>query len=118
MRPTFHMTPAEIWAASDPAAPYEAPSLATEGFIHCTDGEAELLATANRHYLDDPRPFLALTVDLDSAGSPWRIEDPAGIYPHIHGPIDRVAILGQVPLLRDATGRFTGFGPELASIDV
>ena len=77
MRPTFHMTPVrDLGPHRDPGGPYEAPSLATEGFIHCTDGEDELLATANRHYLDDPRAFVALTVDLDAAGSPWRIEVP------------------------------------------
>ena len=118
MRPTYHMIPAEAWAASDPDVPYEASSLASEGIIHCTDGEAELLATANRHYADDPRAFVTLTVDLDLVGSPWRIEDVAGIYPHVHGPIERAAILGQVPLLRDVTGRFTGFGPGRASIEV
>ena len=111
MRPTFHMVPAEVWAATDPNGPYEASSLVTEGFVHCTDGEAELLATANRHYAADARAFLALTVDLDTTGSPWRIDDPAGIYPHIYGPIERSAILGQVPLLRDHAGQFIGFGP-------
>jgi uncharacterized protein (DUF952 family) len=114
MRPTFHMVPADVWAAADPDAPYEASSLATEGFVHCTDGEAELLATADRHYATDTRAFLALTVDLEATGSPWRIDDPAGIYPHIYGPIERTAILGLVPLLRDAAGQFIGFGPPSA----
>jgi uncharacterized protein (DUF952 family) len=108
MRPTFHIVAAEVWAATDPDAPYEAASLASEGFIHCTDGEAELLATANRHYANDSRDFLALTVDLDATGSPWRIDDPARIYPHVHGPIDRAAIVDQVALTRDVSGRFSG----------
>jgi uncharacterized protein (DUF952 family) len=108
MRPTFHMVAVEVWDASDPTKPYEAASLATEGFIHCTDGRDELLATANRHYADDRRAFLAMTVDLDATGSPWRIEDPAGIYPHIYGPIDRVAFIGSAPLERDGAGRFIG----------
>ncbi len=76
MRPTYHLVPAADWAASDPSIPYAAASLADEGFIHCTDGDDELLATANRHYRDDERAFLVLTVDLDAAGSPWRIDDP------------------------------------------
>ena len=112
MRPTFHMVPAEVWDAADPATPYEAASLASEGFTHCTDGELELLATANRHYSGDPHPFLALTVDLDAAGSPWRIEDPAGVYPHVFGPIDRAAVLRVATLRRDASGRFTGLRPR------
>jgi uncharacterized protein (DUF952 family) len=109
MRPTFHIVTAEVWAASDPDAPYEAASLASEGFIHCTDGEAELLATADRHYGSDSRDFLALTVDLDATGSPWRIDDPGRIYPHVHGPIERAAILDEAALRRDASGRFIGF---------
>ena len=110
MRPTFHLVPAAAWAAGDPSRPYTAPSLETEGFIHCTDGEAAIIATANRHYRDDPRPFLVLTIDLDSAGSPWRIEDPAGIYPHVFGPIDRAAILDRRSLEREPDGRFTDGG--------
>ncbi len=110
MHLTFHLTPAERWAAADPDAPYEAPSLGAEGFIHCTDGEAALLATANRHYRHDPRGFLALTIDLDRVDAPWRIEDAAGIYPHVHVPIDRAAILAIAAVERDADGRFTRLG--------
>jgi uncharacterized protein (DUF952 family) len=110
MRPTFHLSPAERWAAADSSVPYEAPSLASEGFIHCTDGEAALIATADRHYASDPRPFVVLTVDLDAAGSSWRIEDAVGIYPHVYGPIDRSAILEVRPMTRTADGRFTAIG--------
>lgn len=106
MRPTLHLVARDAWLASDPAWPYAAGSLAVEGFIHCTDGEPELLATAERHYRADLRDFLVLTVDLDLAGSPWTIEDPGRIYPHIHGPIDRAAILAVRPMIRDADGRF------------
>ena len=110
MRTTFHLVPAEVWSGTDPTRPYAAVSLATEGFIHCTDGETELIATANRHYHADERPFLALTVDLDRAGVPWTIDDPGRIYPHIHGPIDRAAIRDARPVLRDGDGRFVRLG--------
>lgn len=111
MRVTFHLTSAERWAAADPDVPYTAPSLETEGFIHCTDGAGELLATAERHYRDDPSAFVALTVDLDAVGSPWRVEDARGIYPHIFGPIDRAAILGVARVTRDHDGRFLALEP-------
>ena len=110
MRPTYHLVPAAAWAASDPSIPYAAASLADEGFIHCTDGDDELLATANRHYRDYDRDFFVLTVDLDAAGSPWRIDDPGRIYPHVFGPIARTAILDVRRLERDADGRFTAIG--------
>ena len=109
MRPTFHLTPRAWWEAADSDASLTAPSLVTDGFIHCTDGVAEMVATANRHYAADPRDFVVLTVDLDAISSPWRIEDRDRIYPHIFGPIDRAAIVAAVPAPRDADGAFLSF---------
>ncbi len=109
MRLTYHLVPANDWAATDPDRPYQASSLAQEGFIHCTDGASEMVATANRHYRNDPRAFLVLTVDLDAVGSPWRTEDERGIYPHVFGPIDRAAVSRIVAAPRDADGLFLPF---------
>lgn len=109
MRTTFHLAPKTAWEASDPDRPYAAASLATEGFIHCTDGVDEMVTTANRHYADEPGEFVVLTVDLDATGSPWRIDAPGTPYPHIHGPIDRTAIIGAVRIPRSADGRFERF---------
>ena len=109
MRLTYHLTPLEWWEATPPDAPLTSPSLAAEGFIHCTDGAAAMVATANRHYRDDPRPFLVVTLDLDLVGSPWQLDDPGRIYPHVHGPIDRSAIVAVTPAPRAADGEFLGF---------
>jgi uncharacterized protein (DUF952 family) len=106
VRLTFHLVPVAAWEASDPDRPYAASSLSTEGFIHCTDGGGEMVATANRHYRDDPRAFVVLTIDLDATGSPWRIEDERGIYPHVFGPIDRAAVLRVAPMPRQPDGLF------------
>ena len=110
MRATYHLTPAEWWAAADPASPLGAPSLASEGFIHCTDGAEEMVATANRHYAEDPRDFVVLTIDLKRVTSAWTVDDPGRIYPHVHGPIDRAAIVKVVPAPRDGSGAFLPFG--------
>jgi len=107
-RLSYHLVPADAWAATDRNRPYAAGSLASEGFIHCTDTETELVRTADRHYHDDPRPFVALTVDLDRVTAPWRVDDPAGIYPHVFGPIDQAAIIGVDSLVRAPDGRFIG----------
>jgi uncharacterized protein (DUF952 family) len=106
---TFHLTPVAWWDAADPGAPLEAPSLVTEGFVHCTTGATEMVATANRHYRADPRPFVVLTIDLDRLTSPWRVDDPGGIYPHVFGPIDRTAIVDVRPMPRAADGTFRPF---------
>ena len=108
MRPTYHLVPTEVWDAADAGAPYAPPSLTTEGFVHCTDGVAALLATGDRYYRDDPRSYVVLTIDLDRAGSPWRFDDGGPPYPHVYGPIDPAAILEVHDARRDETGSFTG----------
>jgi len=118
MRTTFHLVPADDWAARDRTAPYSAPSLASEGFIHCTNGAAAMVATANRHYAADPRSFLVLTVDLEATGSPWQFDDAAGIYPHIYGPIAPAAVLSEQPIPRRADGTFQAFGGDLGGVRV
>ena len=111
-RPTFHLVPVEVWDAADATEPYVAASLASEGFIHCTDGRDALLATAERHFRDDPRDYLVLTIDLARVGSPWRIDDAAGIYPHVYGPIERSAVVAIATMERDPVGRFVAIGRD------
>ena len=115
MRPTYHLVPAVHWAAASATDPYVAPSLDDEGFVHCTDGAEQLVRPANRYYRADPRPFVALTVDLDAIAAPWSIDDPARIYPHIHGPIERRAIIAVAPVDRDPHGRFLAIGQGTSS---
>ena len=111
MRETFHLVPETVWAIRDPASPYEAASLATEGFVHCTDGEQALGVTFDRYYAADPRAFMALTVDLDALDVPWRYDVAGSPYPHIYGPIRPEAVCGVSRVDRDADGRFAGLTP-------
>jgi len=107
-RPTLHMVPAAVWDGRDTVEPYAPAAYADDGFIHCTDGDAGMVATANRFYRDDPRTFLVLTVDLDATGSPWRFDDPERRFPHVYGPIAPASILEVRQMVRDADGEFTG----------
>jgi uncharacterized protein (DUF952 family) len=109
VRPTLHLVARDAWEAArsaNPDAPYQHPSLEAEGFIHCTDGDEAMAATANRHYAGDPRDFVVLTVDLDMVGSPWRYDDPGSPYPHVYGPIERTAIVAVRPMPRAPDGTF------------
>jgi uncharacterized protein (DUF952 family) len=115
MRETFHLVPEAVWTTSDPGTAYEAASLEGEGFIHCTDGVAPLGVTFDRYYADDPRPFLALTLDLDALDVPWRYDVAGSPYPHIYGPIARTAVLDVSRVERDAVGRFAGLSPAVAA---
>jgi uncharacterized protein (DUF952 family) len=103
---TFHLLPAATWASVDATAPYAAASLEHEGFIHCTDGVEALGATFDRYFLSDPRPFVALTVDLDALDVPWRYDVPGSPYAHIYGSIEREAIVGVSAVVRTPDGRF------------
>jgi uncharacterized protein (DUF952 family) len=111
MRETYHLVPEEIWTAADPEAAYEGASLATEGFIHCTDGVVALGETFDRYYAADPRPFLALTLDLDALDVPSRYDVPGSPYPHVYGPIARAAVVVTSRVERGPDGRFEGLSP-------
>jgi uncharacterized protein (DUF952 family) len=111
-RPTLHLVPETTWIAHDPSVPYLPAAYPEDGFVHCTDGDEAMLAVANRFYRDDPRAFLLLTVDLDLAGSPWRFDDPAGIYPHVYGPIDPACVLEVRRMRRGAGGVFEAIDPR------
>lgn len=111
-RPTLHMVPAAVWAGRHPDEPYLPAAYPEDGFVHCTDGDAGMVETANRFYRDDPRPFVVLTVDLEATGSPWRFDDEAERFPHIYGPIDPAAVLDVRRMVRDADGTFTGIAAE------
>ena len=111
MRETFHLVSEADWTAADPAAPYEAASLESEGFTHCTDGIVPLSITFDRYYAADARPFVALTLDLDALDVPWRFDVQGSPYPHIYGPIQRSAVVGLSAVERTPDGRFAGLTP-------
>jgi uncharacterized protein (DUF952 family) len=111
MRETFHLVPEAVWEAADVDLPYEAASLASEGFIHCTDGVDALGVTFDRYYAGDDRPFLALTLDLDVLDVPWRYDVAGSPYPHIYGPIQRSAVVAVSVVGRTPDGRFESLSP-------
>ena len=92
----------------EPAAPYLPAAYEADGFIHCTDGDDEMVVVANRFYRADPRVFLLLTLDLDRTGSPWRFDEAGSPYPHIYGPIDPVSVMEVRRMARTDDGTFTG----------
>jgi uncharacterized protein (DUF952 family) len=107
-RPTLHLVPEAAWDARDPAAPYLPAAYEQDGFVHCTDGDDEMIAVANRFYRDDPRAFLLLTLDLELTGSPWRFDEPGSPYPHIYGPVAPASVMEVRRMVRDGDGAFTG----------
>ncbi|MBI2755494.1 MAG: DUF952 domain-containing protein [Chloroflexi bacterium] len=103
---TFHLTSASWWEAADPSLDYVPEPFEREGFIHCTDGEANLVATANRYYREVRGAFVALEIDRAVVRAPILYEDAARIYPHVYGSLNRDAVLRVRAVQRAADGSF------------
>jgi uncharacterized protein (DUF952 family) len=107
---TYHLTPRAYWEAQPPDADYTPEAFAADGFIHCTTGAHNLIDTANCYYRDDPRDFVAVLIDLSKVRAEVRIEgataQAAGIYPHIHGALNRDAVVDVQSLIRTGSGEF------------
>jgi uncharacterized protein (DUF952 family) len=116
----LHLVPAEAWRAKGPGEPWSPPSLATEGFVHCTDDDDTLLRVANTFYRDEPGDLLVLSLDVDRLTSPtvWEAAMPAPPegaqdvrFPHVYGPIDEASVVGVRRMLREVDGTCRGYGP-------
>lgn len=110
-RMIFHVVPADRWTAGAPA-PYAPASLSEEGFVHCSASEAAALAVADARYRGVPGALLVLTVDPSRLAAEVRWEEAGGTsYPHVHGPLEREAVVAVSTVVRDGTGRATGLAP-------
>ncbi len=103
---THHLTPEEVWARQAEAKTYEPEAFAADGFIHCTDGETDLLKVGSQYYRSDRRPYVVLDIAVDRVVPPVRYEDAGRIYPHIFGPLNRDAVVGVRRAVRLADGTF------------
>ena len=88
----YHLVLPEKWAAFDSDL-YEAESLYTEGFIHCSFA-SQLDEVVERYYSSAER-VVVLEIDTDLLMSRTLNEMSTGheIYPHVYGPINRKAIV-------------------------
>ncbi|MFN6962450.1 MAG: DUF952 domain-containing protein [Pyrinomonadaceae bacterium] len=88
----YHVVLPEVWDDFR-GAWYEADSLATEGFIHCSFAE-QLDGVLARYYSGEPR-VKVLEIEPSKLISKLIVEPSTGgeSYPHIYGPINREAIV-------------------------
>lgn len=89
----YHIVTPENWEKQKSEAEYEAESLQSEGFIHCSY-ENQLEAVLERYYKGVER-ILILTIDPGLLTSELIAEPSTGgeVYPHIYGKINRAAIV-------------------------
>jgi uncharacterized protein (DUF952 family) len=105
----LHITTDAGWAAAQETGSLVAPSLADEGFIHCST-RAQVEATANRIFRGSG-DLLLLEVDPDRLTSAlkWeRAKDVGEEFPHIYGPLNVDAVTGTLVLPETADGYVLG----------
>jgi uncharacterized protein (DUF952 family) len=103
-----HITSRGAWQRARLAGEYTAPSLATQGFIHCSaPTEAQLIAVANAVYAGQPDLALLL---IDPERLTARLEyeefETSGLsFSHVYGPINLPAVVQVVdfPARPDST---------------
>ncbi|MFI6684691.1 DUF952 domain-containing protein [Streptomyces sp. NPDC050485] len=107
----LHVVPLDEWSAH-PGLPYAPPSLAAEGFVHCSADESAALAIADARYRDVAGPLLVLCVDESALSAELRWEGTRDtVFPHVYGPIERAAVTAVLEVRRDAEGRAVDLAP-------
>ena len=88
----YHIVSADAWDRFTGAL-YEADSLSTEGFIHCSFREQ--LGDVIERYYKETKNLVILEIDSMKLSSKLVVEPSTGgeKYPHIYGPINVDAIV-------------------------
>lgn len=103
-----HIVAQDAWEQAQKVGIYEAPSLQTEGFIHCST-LSQVVATASRFYRGI-QGLVLLYIDVTKLDSDLIYEQaPHGdeYFPHLFGPLNLDAVFRVEPFVPDATGAFT-----------
>jgi uncharacterized protein (DUF952 family) len=90
----YHITTESEWEAARTNGLYVSPSLAEEGFIHCS--QAEQIAGVLERYFTGKTNLVKLSIDTDKLSSRLIYEwspSIADTFPHIYGPININAVL-------------------------
>ncbi len=81
--PVFHLTTPAAWEEAQTSGLVTPPSLAEEGFIHCSTDE-QLAGTIERHFAGvDELRLLELDPALDQELR-WEESRPGQVYPHLY----------------------------------
>jgi uncharacterized protein (DUF952 family) len=111
----LHITSRAEWKEAQVRGEYIAPSLKTEGFIHCST-EKQVVPVANAFY-HGKNDLVLLVLNESELKPQLKWEAPAGpsaagisesdSFPHVYGPINLNAVASVVDLVPDPAGTFT-----------
>jgi uncharacterized protein (DUF952 family) len=89
----YHIALPEVWEKFKGRPSYQPPSLAAEGFIHCS--YAEQVDAVLRRYFRGVERVLLLKIDTDKLLSKL-VEEPSTnneVFPHIYGRLNHNAVV-------------------------
>lgn len=90
----YHVTTKDEWKQAVQQGFYEAPSLKSEGFIHCS--ESQQVAGVLQRYYSGKTDLLKLVIDTDKLTSRLQYDVAPSInelFPHVYGPINLDAVI-------------------------
>jgi uncharacterized protein (DUF952 family) len=111
MKTILHITTRAAWESAKLGGAYEAPSLTTEGFIHCSTLQ-QVVATANA-FFRGARDLVLLVIDEASVTAHVKHEPPAeggrsdALFPHLYGPLNLDAVVRVADFPPNADGSFS-----------
>ncbi len=101
----YHLTSGSELRAGCTSDAYAPARLPEDGFVHCSEGVDVTLAVASDYFVSLDEPLFVLEIDPSKLAAQLRFEAPAPIpgggrqhpedaetFPHVYGPIERVAI--------------------------
>jgi uncharacterized protein (DUF952 family) len=95
----YHVTTAAEWKAAQEKGFYEHPSLAAEGFIHCS--QEHQVAGVLERYFAGKTDLVKLVIDTDKLTSKFVFDwspSTADTFPHVYGAINTDAVVDRVIL--------------------
>ena len=113
----LHIAEREAWREAQAAGSYEADSLTSEGFIHCSKPE-QISAVANRYYRGRT-DLVLLYIESERVNAEIRYENLEGgeeLFPHIYGPLNLDAVIEDA-VIEDAVIEAETFAPKSNKID-
>lgn len=111
----YHITTADAWEDAQQRGEYRAESLATQGFIHCSDGD-QVIRVANAVFAGE-KGLVLLEIDPDKVMAKVVYENLDGgseLFPHVYGPIALQAVVGVSAFEPGPDGRFDHHEARLA----
>ena len=95
----FHVTTIEDWKKANEQGFYAAASLATEGFIHCS--QQHQVEGVLERYFEGQTGLVKLLIDTDKLSSKFVFDwspSTADTFPHIYGPVNLDSVIEVVAI--------------------